>query len=201
MFIVGLTGGIGSGKSEVAGMFAALGVPVIDTDLISHRLTAAGSPLLPRIATALGSDSLNPDGSLNRARVREKVFSDPAARRQLEAILHPAIRREAETESALHAGAPYQIIVVPLLFETEGYTDGVNRTLLVDCPEPVQIARTMQRSRLDEPAVRAIMAAQMPRAQKLALADDVIENDGSIAQLAEKVREKHEKYIEACRVR
>ena len=200
MFIVGLTGGIGSGKSEVARMFSALGVPVVDTDAISHQLTAASSPLLQEIAAELGPDSLNPDGTLNRARVRERVFSDAAAKHQLESILHPAIRREVDAQLCRRPDAPYQIVVVPLLFEADGYAKRVHRTLLVDCPEDTQIARTMQRSQLSEDAVRAIMAAQMPRTQKLALADDVILNDGSIQELLEKVREKHEKYIEACRV-
>ena len=200
MYIVGLTGGIGSGKSEVARIFSAFGVPIVDTDLISHRLTAGDSPLLAKIAAILGSDSLNPDGTLNRVWVRERIFSDPAAKQQLEGILHPAIRLEVEVQLSSRAEAPYQIVVVPLLFEADGYARRVNRTLLVDCPEQTQIARTMQRSQLSEHAVRAIMAAQMPRAQKLALADDVILNDGSIQELTEKVREKHEKYIEACRV-
>lgn len=200
MFIVGLTGGIGSGKSEVARIFGALDVPVIDTDLIAHQLTAEGSPLLPKIAATLGSDSLNPDGTLNRAWVRERVFSDPAARQQLEAILHPEIRRQVEVQLSRRPDAPYQVVVVPLLFEADGYVSRVNRTLLVDCPEEIQIARTMQRSRLSETAVRAIMAAQLPRAKKLALADDVILNDGSIEELTQKVNEKHKKYIEACRV-
>lgn len=200
MFVVGLTGGIGCGKSEVARLFAQLGCPVIDTDVIAHQLTAAGSPLLPDIAAQLGDNCLNADGSLNRTEVRQRIFSDSAARQRLEQILHPAIRRQAESQLQLNTTAPYQILVVPLLFEADGYARLVARTLLVDCPESLQLQRTMQRSGLDEASVRAIMAAQLPREKKLTLADDVICNDGSLQELAQQVGEKHEKYIKACSV-
>lgn len=201
MFIVGLTGGIGSGKSEAARLFAELGVPVVDTDAIAHRLTAPDSPLLPVIANVFGKDSLNPDGTLNRARLRQRVFADAAARRALENILHPAIRDEAWTLLRQHANAPYQIVVVPLLFETGGYTDLITRSLVVDCDEQSQVERTMQRSHLQEAEVLAIMAAQLPRQQRLSMADDVIANNGSLVELAGKVRDQHEKYINTCIVR
>lgn len=200
MFVVGLTGGIGSGKSEVARLFASLGVPVVDTDTIAHGLTAPGSPLLVEIAQALGRHCIKPDGSLDRAWLRRRVFADADARRTLENILHPRIRETAGQLLAQHADAPYQIIVVPLLFETGGYAGLVSRSLVVDCDEALQIARTMQRNPLSEAEVRAIMAAQLPRSQRVALADDVIENDGSLQKLEESVRVKHEKYIKTCTV-
>ncbi|HQR50471.1 MAG TPA: dephospho-CoA kinase [Methylophilaceae bacterium] len=198
MFIVGLTGGIGSGKSEAARMFAALGVPVVDTDAIAHGLTSPGSPLLAEIAQALGRDCIKPDGSLDRAWLRRCVFADADARRALENILHPRIRETAAQLLAQHADTPYQIVVVPLLFETGGYAGLVSHSLVVDCDEALQITRTMQRNPLSEAEVRAIMAAQLPRSQRVALADDVIENDGSLKKLEESVRAKHEKYIKTC---
>ena len=144
--IVGLTGGIGSGKSAAAAQFAALGTPVIDVDVISHQLTAAGQPAVLAIAKELGNDMLNADGSLNRAAVRSKVFEDAAARQQLEGILHPAIYEEAQRQlQEVRNTAPYCIIVVPLLFESERYQQLIDRSLLIDCEESVQIARTMQR--------------------------------------------------------
>ncbi len=198
MFIVGLTGGIGSGKSEAARMFADLGIPVVDTDQIAHALTAVGQPLLQEIATALGSDTLNRDGSLNRALLRQRVFAEPETRHRLEAILHPRIRERAAQLLAQHPDAPYQILVVPLLFETNGYVDLMTRSLVIDCDEAQQMHRAMARSHLNETEVRAIMAAQLPRDQRLALADDVITNDNTLEELREKVLEKHEKYIKTC---
>jgi len=198
MLVVGLTGGIGCGKSEVARLFAELGAQIVDTDVIAHQMTAPGSPMLPRIAEALGPDSLNADGSFNRSWVRQRVFSDPAARLALENLLHPAIRSEVDAQLRKPGDALYQIVVVPLLFETGGYDDRIGCSLLVDCPESLQIQRTMQRSGMDERSVRAIMAAQLAREEKLALADDVIVNEGSLQQLREKVVEKHKKYIKAC---
>ncbi len=201
MLIVGLTGGIGSGKSAVAGMFAELGVPVVDTDRIAHELTAAGQPVLREIAALLGADVIDAEGALDRRLVRQRVFADPALRQQLEAILHPRIRERALERLSSHPAAPYQILVVPLLFETQGYRGIVQRSLVVDCDETQQIRRTMARSQLAEAEVRAIMAAQMSRAQKLALADDVIHNDGTLQELADQVEEKHKKYINTCIVR
>lgn len=198
MIIVGLTGGIGSGKSEVARMFADLGVPVVDTDQIAHELTFSGQPALQEIATALGDDTLNPDGSLNRALLRQRVFADPAMRRRLEAILHPLIRERALQLLTQHPDAPYQILVVPLLFETHGYAGLITRSLAIDCDEAQQIQRAMARSHLSEAEVQAIMAAQLPRSQRLALADDVITNDGSLENLRTQVLGKHEKYIKTC---
>lgn len=198
MFVVGLTGGIGSGKSEAAKLFAGLGVPVVDTDAIAHSLTAPGQPALKTIAAALGSASLNADGTLNRAWLRRQVFADPAARKTLEGILHPPIHAQVVQALAENASAAYQIVVVPLLFETGAYAHLINRSLLIDCDEAMQIGRAMTRSQLSETEVRAIMAAQCSRERRLASADDVIDNKGTLEELAEKVRQQHEKYIKAC---
>jgi dephospho-CoA kinase len=195
MKIVGLTGGIGSGKSEAARLFAALGVPVIDTDAIAHELTAPGHPALLRIAAAFGEEAIAPDGSLNRPSMRKKVFSDSAAKRTLEGILHPMIRTEVAARLAANPAAPYQIVMVPLLFETGVYETMIDRSLVIDCDENLQVSRAMSRSRLSETEVRMIMDTQCFREQRLALADDVIDNSGTLENLENQVREKHEKYI------
>jgi dephospho-CoA kinase len=194
MYLVGLTGGIGSGKSEAARLFAKLGVPVVDTDVIAHRLTAPGQPAVQRIAQLLGAEALAADGSLDRVALRRKVFSEPQARKTLEGLLHPLIRLGVEQELAQYTSAPYAIVVVPLLFETGGYADVIARSLVVDCDEALQVGRAMARSRLSEAEVRGVMAAQLPRAQRLALADDVLDNSGSLPQLAQQVQHQHEKY-------
>ena len=201
MLVVGLTGGIGSGKSVVAQMFAELGVPVVDTDRIAHELTAPGQPALQDIAKLLGDDVVGSDGALDRGLVRQRVFADSGLRRRLEAILHPRIRERAVELLARNPTAPYQILVVPLLFETDGYRGIVDCSLVVDCDERLQILRAMARSHINEADVRDIMAAQMPRAQRLALADDVIHNDGTLQELADQVDGKHKKYINTCIVR
>jgi len=198
MLIVGLTGGIGSGKSEAARFFAELGVPVIDTDQIAHALTTAGHPVLQELASAFGHEIINADGSLNRPVLRQRVFTRPADRQQLEAILHPRIRAQALQLLAEHPNAAYQILVVPLLFETQGYVDLIGRSLVIDCEKSQQITRAMARSHLTETEVQAIMAAQLPRDQRLALADDIIRNDGSLENLRAQVISKHEKYIKTC---
>lgn len=196
--IVGLTGGIGSGKSEAARMFAELGLPVVDTDQIAHALTATGQPALQEIVSVFGRDMLNPDDSLNRAALRQQVFGNAVARKKLETILHPRIREQAIALLNQHANAPYQLLVVPLLFETRGYEALISQSLVIDCDESLQIERATARGPMNASEVRAIMAAQLPRDQRLALADDSILNDGTIESLREKVREKHEKYINTC---
>lgn len=195
MMIVGLTGGIGSGKSEAALLFADLGVPVADTDAIAHALTATGQPALQEISKAFGNEVLQADGSLNRTYLRQRIFSDPAARLTLESILHPKIRDEVASFLDRNASAPYQIVMVPLLFETGAYANLIDRSLLIDCDESLQIMRAMARSHLSEAEVRAIMAAQCSREQRLALTSDVILNNGTLVDLKNQVREKHEKYI------
>jgi dephospho-CoA kinase len=198
MMVVGLTGGIGSGKSEAAKLFAGLGVPVVDTDVIAHQLTAPGQPALLRIAQAFGEEILDTNGALRRDLLRQRIFSDPEARKTLEELLHPLIREHVVQELAKHPDATYQIVVVPLLFESGSYANLIHRRLVIDCDEALQVQRAMARGRLTEPEVRAIMAAQLPRNQRLAMADNVIVNDGSLVQLAAQVRDRHEKYIQAC---
>lgn len=198
MYLVGLTGGIGCGKSEAARIFGELGIPVIDTDIIAHALTASGHPVLQAIIKEFGYRYLNPDQSLNRAALRKKVFADRHARRRLEAILHPAIYDVVLQSIEQHADAPYQIIAVPLLFENERYRKLVNRTLLIDCDESLQISRTVTRSGLSQAEVEAIIQVQMPGAERRLLADDIIANNGSIDELRHKITQIHENYMQAC---
>lgn len=195
MLVVGLTGGIGSGKSTAAELFAQLGAAVTDTDAIARALTAPGHPLLKVIASEFGMQYLTPDGALDRTALRQLVFNDAPAKKVLESILHPLIRQAVAAELAQPTTAPYRIVVVPLLFETGGYADLVQRTLVVDCPEELQIQRTMARSALTEIEVRAVMAEQLPREVRLANADDVIVNDACMENLAKQVGEMHKKYI------
>jgi len=195
MFVVGLTGGIGSGKSTVAECFAVHGVPVIDTDVIARELTAPGGTALEAIRTAFGAGVMQADGALDRAALRRRVFSDIAARRQLEAILHPRIRTVVAQKLATLT-TPYALVVIPLLVETAGYRDVLNRVLVVDCPEDLQIARVMARSGLARHEVEAILAAQAGRAARLAAADDVILNTATPAALQDRVAALHQRYLE-----
>jgi dephospho-CoA kinase len=194
MFAVGLTGGIGSGKSTVAECFAALGVPVIDTDVIARQLTEPGSEALDAIRTAFGETVMQPDGTLDRAALRRRVFADTAARHQLEALLHPRIR-QAVGQALTALTAPYALIVIPLLVETGSYRDVLSRVLVVDCPEALQIARVMARSGLAPDEVNAILAAQATRAERLAAADDVIVNTASPEALRSEVATLHRRYL------
>ncbi|MEQ6292321.1 dephospho-CoA kinase [Vogesella sp. GCM10023246] len=194
--VVGLTGGIGSGKSTVAQLFAENGVPCVDTDVVAHQLTAAGGAALPAIRTAFGDSVLDANGALNRAVMRQRVFADPSERLRLEAILHPLIGAESLRQLALAQG-PYVLLAVPLLFESPAFHRLVRRSLLVDCPEEMQQQRVMARSGLAAEQVAAIIAAQMPRQQRLQLADDVIHNSGELADLALQVADKHRYYL-AC---
>jgi dephospho-CoA kinase len=198
MYIVGMTGGIGSGKSEAAKLFAALGVPIVDVDVISHELTASGQATLKEITQAFGQDILNPDGSLNRPALRQKVFADNGLRKALEAILHPAIFNQALAALEKNALAPYQILAIPLLFESERYLNIINRSLVIDSAPEKQIARAMQRDGLSASEIQKIIDVQMPREERILRADDIILNNGSMADLAEQVRQVHEKYISTC---
>lgn len=191
---IGLTGGIGSGKSSVAAIFAKLGAEIIDTDEISHLLTRPESPVLASIRTQFGDGVFLPDGQLNRVKMRERVFSDHTAKKQLESILHPLIRQEVENRLA-HSHAVYVVIVVPLLLETPGYRELVDRVLVVDCAEANQLARTMTRSQLGEAEVRAIMANQLSRQARLKRADDMIDNNNDEVDLNAQVIALHEKYL------
>ncbi len=193
-YCIGLTGGIGSGKSSAADCFSALGAGVIDTDAISRELTAAGGAAMPSIRDQFGPEYVAADGALDRARMRSRVFAEALARRQLEAILHPLIGRESRRCLA-EARAPYVLLVVPLLLETGAYRELIRRVLVVDCAESLQVERTVRRSRITEAEVRAIMAAQLPRAERLARADDVIHNDGDTAALQARVADLHRQYL------
>jgi dephospho-CoA kinase len=197
-FCVGLTGGIGSGKSVVSDMFQALGAAVVDTDEISRALTAPGGAAIAAIREQFGPGSIGPDGGLERERMRLLVFRDAASRQQLEAILHPQIR--ARTRAAIDAArAPYVIVVVPLLFETGACMELVRRVLVVDCDEAEQVRRVIAARGLAPTEVRRIMATQLPRAERLRLADDVLHNDGSIDALRSQVSELHARYLELAR--
>ncbi|MFL6676501.1 MAG: dephospho-CoA kinase [Massilia sp.] len=198
VFSVGLTGGIGCGKSTVADLFAARGASIIDTDEIAHGLTAAGGGAMPALLAEFGPAFATPDGALDRARMRQLVFSDPGARARLEAILHPRIR-EATAAAALLASGPYLVFVVPLLIESGSWRERVSRILAIDCPEAMQVARVMARSGLPEAQVRAIMAAQVTREQRLAAADDVLVNDDGIDALAPQVEKLHAFYLAEAR--
>ena len=193
-FVVGLTGGIGSGKSAVGDLFAAQGIAVIDTDAIAHELTAPGGTAMPAIRAEFGDAVAAADGALDRAAMRAIVFADPSARKRLEGILHPMIRIESERRLAA-AQSPYVIYMVPLLVESGDYRKRVDRVAVVDCREETQIARVMQRNGLARPDIERILAAQASRAERLAAADDVIDNDGALAELAPRIDQLHQSYL------
>jgi dephospho-CoA kinase len=193
-FVVGLTGGIGSGKSTAARIFAELGADVVDADVIARELTAPGGAAIDPIRETFGAGLITADGALDRAAMRRLVFDDPAARGRLEAVLHPAIRAEADLR-CLQSRAPYVVLVVPLLVETGAYRGRVERVVVVDCSEELQVARTMSRSGIPAEQVRAIMAAQAGREARLAVADDVIDNSGDEAALRQQVAQLHLNYL------
>lgn len=197
-YIVGLTGGIGSGKSTVADLFAAFGVAVIDTDAIAHTLTAAEGLAIDQIRTGLGAAFIAQDGSVDRGVTRKRVFADAKLKRKLEAILHPLIREEVETALRTDAAlvAPYVLLVVPLLFETFPYRARIHSTLLVDCPVATQLERVKRRSGLATDEILGIVCAQLPRAMRLQLADDVIWNDKALGALFEQVQPIHQQYLQ-----
>lgn len=197
-YVVGLTGGIGSGKSAAADRFGELGAAIVDTDAIAHALTAPGGLAIPAIRAAFGDAVITPDGALDRKAMRDRAFADPNERRRLEAILHPAIGAESARQVSA-ARAPYVVLVVPLLVESGKYRERCNSLCVVDCPVEVQVARVMTRSRLPEEQVRAIMATQASREQRLAAADEVIDNSGDLVTLVAQVDRLHEKYLAAAR--
>ena len=186
-FVVGLTGGIGSGKSFAAELFRGHGAAVVDTDIIARELSGPGGAAVPAIRAAFGSDVIDVRGALDRAAMRELAFAEPASRKRLEAILHPLIRAESAARVAAAADAPYVVLVVPLLIESETYRERVDRVLVVDCNEQTQIDRVVARNGLAPAAVRAIMAAQATREQRLAAADDLIDNEGDLDSLRRQV--------------
>jgi dephospho-CoA kinase len=191
---VGLTGGIASGKSTVADLFAARGVTVLDTDCIARDVVAPRMPALGALVSALGGGILARDGTLDRAALRRRIFSDEAARRTVESILHPEIMAELDRQSQ-HAPGPYQLFVIPLLVE-RGYERSVDRVLVVDCPEETQIARLMARDGETRDGAIRMLATQASREQRLAAAHDVVENDGSREDLAGLVAALDAKYRE-----
>ena len=193
--VVGLTGGIGSGKSAAAEEFARLGATVVDTDAIAHELTQAGGAAIPEVERIFGNEVIGESGAMDRKGMRERVFADPAAKKALERLLHPLIREESQRRIAA-AGGRYVVHVVPLLIESPDYRSRVDRVLVVDAPEEQRIARVRARSRLSEGEVRAIMRSQASRAERLAAADDVIENGGTLDALRQQVAALHQKYLQ-----
>ncbi|MCM2309617.1 MAG: dephospho-CoA kinase [Sulfuritalea sp.] len=203
-YVVGLTGGIGSGKSAAADLFAERGILVVDTDAIAHALTAPGGAAMPAIRAEFGATVAAADGALDRAAMRAIVFADGSAktmaRQRLEAILHPMIRRESERLLAADAArSPYAILMVPLLIEAGSYRERVDRIAVVDCAEATQIARVMGRNGLAREEVQRILAAQATRAERLAVADDVIDNDGDLAALRPQIERLHVNYLAYAR--
>lgn len=194
-FIVGLTGGIGSGKSTVAELFASFGVAVVDTDAIAHEMTRAQGAAMPEIAATFGPTVMLADGGLDRVAMRRLVFSDASARGRLEAILHPLIRRESDTRCRSATDAPYVLLVVPLLVESGDYRERVDRILVVDCDETVQISRVMARNGLSLSEVQAIMDTQASRGQRLAAADDIVLNSGNREGLRAQIADLHQRYL------
>ena len=200
MFIVGLTGGIGCGKSEVSRLFSELGVPIVDVDIISHQLTAKGQKTLQAIVNQFGTDVLNNDGDLNREYLREIVFNNQEALHALEAITHPAIYEKTLIELEKNVGSPYQILAIPLLFESTKYQKLINRSLVIDCDTVTQIDRASKRDGASKSQIEKIIAAQMSRETRNQLADDIISNNGSLDELKQKVIQLNDKYRNTCAV-
>ena len=196
--LVGLTGGIGSGKSTVSGLFSELGVTVIDTDIISHQLTQAGGAAIPAIRAAFGDEYINAENALDRSKMRQLVFSDANAMQRLEKILHPLILSHTQS-LASSSRAPYVLIVIPLLFETQTYQSWLQRTVAVDCAEATQITRASKREGLNEQAVLAIMAKQISRLERQKFADDLILNDSSLSDLRLQISKLHLHYLELAK--
>lgn len=192
---VGLTGGIGSGKSTVANLFAECGARIIDSDVIARALTQADGAAITPICEAFGDEYIDANGALNRAAMRQKIFTDSAAKLTLEAILHPLIHAQMLAKMAEKDAMPYRILVVPLLFETPIFRAMVHQTLMVGCSEALQIARVMQRDGIDEQTVRRIIAAQMPRDERLKNADYIIQNDSTLADLRKQVDQLHQYFL------
>lgn len=198
-YVIGLTGGIGSGKSAVADQFAQLGAALVDTDAIAHELTGPGGAAIPEVRRQFGAACIAVDGAMDRKKVRDVVFADPSARKKLEALLHPMIRAESQRRIAAAGAAPYVVHVVPLLVESPDYRARVQRVLVVDCAEDIQLQRVMARSALAEPEVRRIIAAQVSRGARLEAADDVIDNSGPLEALRPQVLALHERYLALAR--
>ena len=196
-FRVALTGGIACGKTTVANLFAALGVTLVDTDLLAREVVAPGSALLPRVIEHFGAEVVAADGSLDRRALRARVFADPAERRWLEQLTHPAIRELTDARSAAPKGG-YALVAIPLLVETQG-AERFDRVLVVDCAPELQLARLQARDGSTRAQAQNMLAAQVSREQRLAVADDIIHNDGDIAALRDQVEKLHRQYLAASR--
>lgn len=196
-YVIGLTGGIGSGKSTVADLFASYGVAQVDTDVIAHALTAAGGAAMAPIRDAFGAGVVSADGALDRAAMRERVFGAPQEKTRLEGILHPLIRAAARDAlaDAAKTSPPYVLLIVPLLFESAGFREDVDRTLAIDCPTRVQVERVRARSGLSQTAISQIMATQLPRPIRLQLADDVVINAAGRSALEDQAAGLHRRYL------
>lgn len=194
-FRVGLTGGIACGKTTVANLFAALGVPIVDTDLLAREVVAPGTPLLHEVASRFGPQILTADGSLNRQALRSRIFADPEERKWLEALMHPAIRELTDARCDATPGA-YSMVAIPLLVETAGKSR-FDRTLVVDCEPELQLARLQARDGVARAEALRTLAAQATRTERLAIADDVIHNDGDVAGLRDQVEKLHRQYLAA----
>ncbi|HSU63052.1 MAG TPA: dephospho-CoA kinase [Burkholderiales bacterium] len=197
-FVIGLTGGIGSGKSAAAEEFARLGASVVDTDAIARELTERGGAALPQLERLFGAELIAATGAMDRTKMRQRIFSDPVAKRSLEALLHPLIREESQRRIAAASG-PYVVHVVPLLVESPDYRQRVDRVLVVDAPEETQVARVRARSQLSESEIQAILRSQASRAERLAAADDVIDNGGTLDALRKQVAALHARYEKMTR--
>ena len=195
--LIGLTGGIGSGKTAVSNLFAQLGAGIVDTDLIAHQITAPGGKAIPLIRDHFGSEFIDNGGALDRAKMRSLVFQNPEAKKALEAITHPLIRQETRRQAGqlTDAGVPYLLLVVPLLIESGAWIDQIDYLVVVDCSEETQIQRVMHRSNLSRTEVEAILKAQASRQERLALANAVIDNQGKLSELKTAVQELHQKIL------
>lgn len=195
--VVAVTGGIGSGKSEVCKQFSALGVPVVDLDNIAHAMSAPGSAAMQAVRQQFGDHIFDAQGHLNRTALRELVFAEPDALEQLNQIMHPAIRAEAIRQIS-QLDQPYVVLAIPLLVESRADWDMINHVLVVDCAVDTQLARVMQRSQLSEGMAQAMIAAQSSREERLAIADTVIENEQTLKDLQQKVLEFHKNFAKTC---
>lgn len=194
MYVVGLTGGIGSGKSAVSALFEKQGITVVDSDVVARQVVEKGQPALKKIAEHFGNDVIQADGSLDRAALRQRIFAAPEERKWLEALLHPLIRQETQRQLTAAEG-PYVILASPLLVESGQYRS-VHRVLVVDAPEELQLQRAMSRDANNEAQIRAVMATQATREARLRCADDVILNDKALDELIPQVEDLHTKYCD-----
>ena len=198
--VIGLTGGIGSGKSAAAAEFARLGATVVDTDAIAHELTCAGGAAISGVRRLFGETYIDASGAMDRRKMRDLVFANPGAKQRLEALLHPVIREESQRRIAAATG-PYVVHVVPLLIESADYRKRVDRVLVIDCPDAQRLARVQARSGLASDEVRRIFAAQATPAERRAAADDLVDNGGSLEELHEQIRALHRRYLELAGAR